>query len=161
MQTPKQTCVTCNSKTMSMNLLHTPGLRFVEDFQNGCFHFLPLRKSDTDSGRSDNAQLLISKALNGVGPVKVFHSNLGNSSFTARLYIKTTNLQLLSNSPTTQIHTPQLLCESADTSVMDFVSSSAERPVMFHCVLICAFAHVVNTCVAYCETLKRNKTKLY
>lgn len=43
-------------------------------------------------------------------------------------------------------------------SVVDFVSSSAECPVMFHCVLIGPFAHVVNTRVAYCETLENNDT---
>lgn len=38
------------------------------------------------------------------------------------------------------------------------MSSSAERPVMFHRVLIGPFAHVVNTRVAYRETLENNET---
>ncbi len=48
--------------------------------------------------------------------------------------------------------------QSPHPSVIDFAGSSAERPVMFHCVLVGPFAHMVDTCVAYREALKNHKT---
>lgn len=45
---------------------------------------------------------------------------------------------------------------SGAESVVAFVSSSAESPVVLNGVLIGPFAHVVNARVAYCETLENN-----
>lgn len=53
---------------------------------------------------------------------------------------------------------PVKVHQSSRPLVVDFPSSSAESPVMFHCVLIGPFAHVVNARVPYCKTLEQQET---
>jgi len=50
---------------------------------------------------------------------------------------------------------------SVRPSAVHSVSASAERPVMFHRVLIGPLAHMVNTRVAYRETLENTLKRYY
>lgn len=50
----------------------------------------------------------------------------------------------------------KLRIEMASSALVHFASSSAKCPVVFNCVLVGPFTHVVDTSVAYCETLENN-----
>lgn len=46
-------------------------------------------------------------------------------------------------------------------SIVHFAGPSAECPVVFNCVLIGPFAHVVDACVPYCKALQNNRQLNY